>query len=81
LNINIGIDQVAQVVAQNSAAASESATASEEMYSHSSILQHLIAQFVLRDTDSMYKSLPPSAASARKRLAAQNPTHMGGANK
>ena len=46
--INIGIDQVAQVVQQNSATAEESAAASEEMSSQSTLLQQLISQFKLR---------------------------------
>ena len=49
LKINTGIDQVAQVVQQNSATAEESAAASEEMSSRSDILKQLIAQFRLKD--------------------------------
>ena len=45
--INAGIDQVAQVVQQNSATAEESAAASEEMSGQSSLLQQLISQFKL----------------------------------
>ncbi len=47
--INRGIDQVAQVVQQNSATAEESAAASEEMSGQSIMLEELIAQFKLRD--------------------------------
>ncbi len=47
--INKGIDQVAQVVQQNSATAEESAAASEEMSGQSIVLEELIAQFKLRD--------------------------------
>ena len=46
--INIGIDQVAQVVQQNSATAEESAAASEEMSGQADILKQLIKQFKLR---------------------------------
>ena len=46
--ITTGIDQVAQVVHQNSATAEESAAASEEMSSQSAILQQLISQFRLK---------------------------------
>ena len=46
--IDIGIDQVAQVVQQNSATAEESAAASEEMSSQSSMLQQLVSQFKLK---------------------------------
>ena len=47
LMINAGIDQVAQVVSQNSATAEESAAASEEMSGQSSLLQQLISRFKL----------------------------------
>ncbi len=46
--INNGIDQVAQVVQQNSATAEESAAASEEMSSQSALLRELIAKFKLQ---------------------------------
>jgi len=46
--INIGIDQVAQVVQQNSATAEESAAASEEMSGQADLLKQLIRQFKLR---------------------------------
>ena len=49
VQINSGIDQVAQVVQQNSATAEESAAASEEMSGQSAILQELIAQFRLKN--------------------------------
>lgn len=47
--INMGIEQVAQVVQTNSASAEESAAASEEMNGQSAILQDLIARFTLRE--------------------------------
>ncbi len=43
--INKGIDQVAQVVQQNSATAEESAAASEEMSSQASMLEDLLMQY------------------------------------
>ena len=46
--INVGIDQVANVVQQNSATAEESSAASGEMSSQSAILQKLVSQFKLR---------------------------------
>ena len=49
--INHGIDQVAKVVQQNSATAEQSAAASEEMNSQSAILQELILQFKLKDSE------------------------------
>jgi methyl-accepting chemotaxis protein len=50
--INDGIDQVAQVVQQNSATAEESAAASEEMSGQSTMLKQLISQFRLNDTNT-----------------------------
>jgi len=61
---------VAQVVQQNSATAEESAAASEEMSGQSDVLQQLIAQFRLRESSAMYRSLP----SAQKQLT--KPTEM-----
>jgi methyl-accepting chemotaxis protein len=48
--INRGIDQVAQVVQQNSATAEQSAAASEEMSGQSRLLEDLIEQFKLKDS-------------------------------
>jgi methyl-accepting chemotaxis protein len=63
-HINTGIDQVAQVVQQNSATAEQSAAASEEMSGQSAMLQELIAQFKIKGDNAL------SAARDRKRLAA-----------
>ena len=52
--INTGIDQVAQVIQQNSATAEESAAASEEMSGQSDMLQQLIAQFKLKNSGAIY---------------------------
>jgi len=49
MHINTGIDQVAQVVHQNSATAQQSAAASQEMNSQSDMLQALIAQFTINE--------------------------------
>lgn len=46
--INTGIDQVAQVVQQNSATSEESAAASEELSSQAELLKETIHQFTLR---------------------------------
>ena len=56
--INIGIDQVAQVVQQNSATAEESAAASEEMNSRSHALEEMILQFKLREHNVVGSGLP-----------------------
>ena len=47
--INIGIDQVAQVVQANSATSEESAASSEEMSGQAAMLEEMVAQFKLRD--------------------------------
>jgi len=56
--INIGIDQVAQVTQQNSATAQQSAAASQEMSGQSSILEKTIAQFKLRENEVKTRHLP-----------------------
>ena len=48
VQIAIGIDQVAQVIQQNSATAEESAAASEEMSGQSDLLEEMIEQFRLK---------------------------------
>lgn len=53
LQINTGIDQVAQVVQQNSATAEESAAASEQMNGQSEMLEHLVSQFKLKNSDTI----------------------------
>ena len=65
-HVTIGIDQVAQVVQQNSATAEQSAAASEEMSGQSGMLQQLVSQFRLKSEDTTYGSLP---TGGRKRLA------------
>ena len=71
--VNIGIDQVAQVVQQNSATAEESAAASEEMSSQSSMLEELISQFKLKNSSGMLRSLPSSGRPAPS--ASPEPAH------
>ena len=51
-HVNIGIDQVANVVKQNSATAEESAAASEEMNSQSLMLQQMAQLFKVDEKDS-----------------------------
>jgi len=57
-SINDGIEQVAQVVQQNSATAEESAAASEEMSGQAAILEQLLGQFKIKQTN--IPSLPES---------------------
>ena len=61
--INVGIDQVAQVVQQNSATAEESAAASEEMSGQAHMLEGLIAQFKLKDSGAAGAYAKAAAAS------------------
>ncbi|MCL2080153.1 MAG: methyl-accepting chemotaxis protein [Oscillospiraceae bacterium] len=63
-HINTGIDQVAQVVQQNSATAQQSAAASQQMSSQSTMLEELISQFKLKDSDAGLRSLPTSSKSS-----------------
>lgn len=50
--INISVDQVAQVVQQNSATAEESAAASEEISGQAEMLKQMTAQFKLKESES-----------------------------
>jgi methyl-accepting chemotaxis protein len=54
--INTGVDQVAQVVQQNSATAEESAAASEEMSGQAVLLQQLISRFKLNNGSMPHQS-------------------------
>ena len=63
--INVGIDQVALVVQQNSATAEESAAASEEMSGQSSMLEELIAQFKLKNNGGLRRSPATPAITPR----------------
>ena len=67
--INIDIDQVTQVVQQNSATAEESAAASEEMSGQSALLQELVSQFKHKDNDNR-TGVPAAADPESKRLSA-----------
>ena len=60
--INRGIDQVMQVVSQDTATAQQSASVSEEMSSQADVLEDLVAQFKLRDGKTGY-ALPSGYAS------------------
>jgi methyl-accepting chemotaxis protein len=51
--INVGIDQVAQVVQQTSATSQESAATAEELSSQSNVLDNLVAQFKLKDAERL----------------------------
>ena len=69
-HINTGIDQVAQVVQQNSATAQESAAATQEMSSQSAFLQQLISQFTLKDGQNQL----PGRSQSQRRLGAPERT-------
>ncbi|MCL1866390.1 MAG: methyl-accepting chemotaxis protein, partial [Oscillospiraceae bacterium] len=49
MQINTGIEEVAQVVQANSATSEESAASSEEMSGQAHMLEEMVAQFKLRD--------------------------------
>jgi len=77
--INIGIDQIARVVQQNSATAQESAAASEEMSSQSALLQELISQFRLGETKYNYVDLAAYEESMPMRFPAPRASGAGSA--
>jgi len=58
LQINASVDQVAQIVQQNSATAEESAAASETMSGQAEILRKLISQFKIKENDLNLR-IPP----------------------
>ena len=68
VHINQGIDQVAQVVQQNSATAEQSAAASEEMSSQSDMLENLISNFKVKEDYLLYHSLKADEKPQQKRL-------------
>ena len=81
-HVNVGIDQVAQVVQQNSATAEESAAASEEMSSLSTTLQELILQFKIKDGQIPHSNRLPSSSSGGVKTAysiADNSVQSSGA--
>ena len=51
--INLGIDQIAAVVQNNSATAEEAATASEELSSQANVVKEMVAKFQLVGEDEM----------------------------
>ena len=75
--INVGVDQVAQVIQQNSATAEEAAASSEEMSSQSALLQGLIAQFRIKNEPEGYRSLPSAEKAAKNRYTAPKMTGAG----
>jgi len=59
--ISTGIDQVEQIVKQNSITAEQSAAASQQMNGISGVLQELVAQFKLKEG---HASLPPASTNS-----------------
>ena len=55
--INLGIDQIAAVVQNNSATAEQSATASEELSGQAATVKKMISQFKLQKKDNLEKSV------------------------
>ncbi|MDR0325853.1 MAG: methyl-accepting chemotaxis protein [Oscillospiraceae bacterium] len=80
--INKGIDQVAQVVQQNSATAEESAAASEEMSGQAAMLGDLVHQFKLKtgaSTRTLPKAYAPKAINMPTKPQTTAYTPTGGA--
>jgi len=73
--INTSIDQVAQVVQQNSATAEESAAASEEMSGQADMLQQLISRFKLKSGNGFNRSLPSARAPSRPAAVVEEPSY------
>jgi len=69
--INTSIDQVAQVVQQNSATAEESAAASQEMSGQADVLQQLISRFKLKQGNNFNRSLPSARTPVHHTAAAE----------
>ena len=68
--IDIGINQVAQVVQNNSATAEESAAASEEMSGQSEMLHQLMTQFKLKENDaSVFRAFASEEKPKQLRIA------------
>ncbi len=70
-----GIEQISNVVQNNSATAEESAAASEELSSQSLVLQQLIARFRLKGQDQIY-SANSVAVPKRPNTAADFSIHL-----
>ena len=70
-HVNDGIEQVAQVVQQNSATAEESAAASELLNGQASTMEKLIAQFKLKDSGAPRISLPHAAKAGLQHTASK----------
>ncbi len=56
--INVGLDQISQVVQTNSATSEESAAASEELFSQSDLLKNLLSSFTLANSGAASNSVP-----------------------
>ena len=69
--ITIGVNQVEQVVQQNSATAEESAAASEEMNSQATLLQELVAHFKLKNENEPVNSFLSAANTENKRHSSE----------
>ncbi len=69
--INKGVDQVAQVVQQNSATAEQSAASSEEMSGQASILEGLVSQFKIKSDLTSNNSGRSSHISKSKKAGNQ----------
>lgn len=64
--VTLGIDQISSVVQTNSATAEQSAAASQELFSQSSLLKGLVGRFRLSDMAGMasYEAPSPSASES-----------------
>ncbi len=77
--VNVGVDQIASVVQNNSATAEESAAASEELSGQARMLKELIGKFRLRSTEGSF-GLPEDTAAVEYLPEAEH-DHAVGENK
>ncbi|MDL2219840.1 HAMP domain-containing methyl-accepting chemotaxis protein [Ruminococcaceae bacterium OttesenSCG-928-O06] len=75
--VTLAVDQVAQVVQQNSATSEQSAAASQEMSSQAQVLQQLIAEFKLKGSKGGYAGLP-SGSGKRPQNEEDEPAYDDG---
>lgn len=79
VQINLGVEQISSVVQTNAATAEQSAAASEELSSQSSMLEGLIAGFKLQDANAAYLGNEVFSSEKDKSKPAQ--TAIGGGGK
>ncbi len=70
-----GVDQISSVVQTNSATAEQSAAASQELFSQSSLLKSLVGRFRLKGMDASSTSAPAPAAAPQSYRSEPAPSY------